>query len=60
MREAHKDPETLEELDKQWKEAEVFTGDPLTDIAADCNTCNASSQDAMKELNKVARGKNES
>ena len=60
LREAHKDPETLEELDKQWKEAEVFTGDPLTDVAADCNTCNASSQDAMKELNKVARGKNES
>lgn len=36
-----KDPETLEELDEEWREAEAFTGDPLKDVAADCKTCNA-------------------
>lgn len=35
--EAPKDPETLEELDEEWKEAEAFSGDPV----ADCNSCNA-------------------
>ncbi len=38
---SQKDPETLEELDEEWQEAEAFTGDPLRDIAADCNSCNA-------------------
>ena len=33
---ACKDPETLEELDEQWKEAAAFSGDPV----ADCNSCN--------------------
>ena len=59
LREAHKDSETLEELDKQWKEAEVFTGDPLTDVAADSSTCNAF-PNTMEALNKMARGKNDS
>ncbi len=35
--EAPKDPETLDELDEEWKEAEAFSGDPV----ADCNGCNA-------------------
>jgi nitrate reductase delta subunit len=56
LREAHKDPETLEELDKQWKEAEAFTGDPLTDVAADSNTCNAF-PNTMETLNKMTGGK---
>ncbi len=30
-----KDPETLSELDEQWREAEAFSGD----AAADCNSC---------------------
>jgi len=56
LREAHKDPETLEELDKQWKEAEAFTGNPLTDVAADSNTCNAF-PNTMETLNKMTGGK---
>ena len=56
LKEAHKDPETLEELDKQWKEAEAFTGDSLTDVSADSNTCNAF-PNTMEALNKMAGGK---
>ena len=57
LKEAHKDPETLEELDKQWKEAEAFTGgDPLSDVSADHKTCNAF-PNTMEALNKVAGGK---
>ncbi|MDP6681286.1 MAG: nitrate reductase molybdenum cofactor assembly chaperone [Pelagibacteraceae bacterium] len=56
LREAHKDPETLEELDKQWKEAEAFTGNSLSDVAADSNTCNAF-PNTMEALNKIAGGK---
>ncbi len=56
LKEAHRDPETLEELDKQWREAEVFTGNPLTDVAADSNTCNAF-PNTMEALNKMTRGK---
>ena len=56
LREAHKDPETLEELDKQWKEAEAFTSDPLTDVAADSNTCNAFPH-TMEALNKITGSK---
>lgn len=37
---APKDPETLEELDEQWKEAEAFSGDPVRDAGADCRGCN--------------------
>jgi len=59
LREAHKDPETLEELDKQWKEAEAFTSDPLTDVVADSNACNAFPH-TMEALNKMAGGKNDS
>lgn len=42
------DPQTLEELDEQWKEAEAFSGDPL----ADCNTCNAFPE-ATETLHKM-------
>ena len=56
LREAHKDPETLEELDKQWKEAEAFTGNSLSDVAADSNTCNAF-PNTMEALNKIAGSK---
>ena len=35
-----KDPETLEEIDAEWKEAEAFSGDPLQDVAKNCNSCN--------------------
>ncbi len=55
LREAHKDPETLEELDQQWKEAEAF-GDPLTDAATDSSACNAF-PNTMEALNKMTRDK---
>ena len=32
-----RDPQTLEELDEEWREAEAFTGDPLRDAAQGCN-----------------------
>lgn len=38
---APKDPETLEELDEDWKEAEAFGGDPGADAAMGCGTCSA-------------------
>ena len=56
IRESRKDPETLEELDEQWKEAEAFTGDPLVDVEADCNTCSAF-PNTTKVLNKMTGGK---
>jgi len=56
LREAHKDPKTLEELDKQWKEAEAFTGNPLTDVAVDSSTCNVF-PNAVEALNKMTEGK---
>jgi ubiquinone biosynthesis protein Coq4 len=56
LREAHKDPKTLEELDQQWKEAEVFTGDPLTDVAANSGTCNAF-PNTMEVVNKITGSK---
>ncbi len=46
-----KDPETLEELDKEWQEAKAFSGDPL----ADCDTCNAF-PNATETLQKMAGG----
>ncbi len=49
--EAPKDPETLEELDEEWKEAEAFSGDPV----ADCNSCNAF-PNATEALNKQMGG----
>lgn len=48
---APKDPETPEELDEEWREAEAFSGDPV----ADCNTCNAF-PNATAIIEKVARG----
>ncbi len=51
LEKAPKDPETLEELDEEWKEAEAFTGDPL----ADCNTCNAF-PNATSSLQKMVGG----
>ena len=56
IRESRKDPETLEELDEQWKEAEAFTGDPLVYVEADCNTCSAF-PNTTKVLNKMTGGK---
>lgn len=52
---APKDPETLEELDEEWKEAEAFSGDPLKDAMVDCNTCNAF-PNATESLQKIAGG----
>jgi nitrate reductase delta subunit len=52
---APRDPETLEELDEEWKEAEAFSGDPLADVAADCNTCDAF-PNATESLQKMAGG----
>lgn len=49
--EAPKDPETLEELDEEWKEAEAFSGDPV----AVCNSCNAF-PNATEALNKQMGG----
>ncbi len=46
-----KDPETLDELDEQWQEAEAFSGDPV----ADCKTCNAF-PNAMSALEKQVGG----
>lgn len=48
---APKDPETLEELDEEWRETEAFSGDPL----AECNTCNAF-PNATETLQKMAGG----
>lgn len=53
LEKAPKDPETLEELDAEWKEAEAFSGDPLADMAADCKTCNAF-PNATDALDKMA------
>ena len=50
-----KDPETLEELDEEWEEAEAFTGDPLKDAAMDCNSCDAF-PNATESLQKMAGG----
>ena len=52
-----KDPETLEELDEEWREAEAFTGDPVKDMAAtsSCNSCNAF-PNASEELEKIVGG----
>lgn len=54
---APKDPETLEELDEEWREAEAFSGDPLKDVAAtsNCNTCDAF-PNASEALKKMAGG----
>tara|TARA_R110002110_G_scaffold316322_2_gene529287 strand:- start:236 stop:940 length:705 start_codon:yes stop_codon:yes gene_type:complete len=52
---APKDPETLEELDAEWKEAEAFSGDPLADAAVNCSTCNAF-PNATEALEKMAGG----
>ena len=52
---APKDPETLEELDEEWKEAEAFSGDPLQDVATDCGSCNAF-PNATETLQKMAGG----
>jgi len=48
---APKDPETLEELDEEWKEAEAFGGDPL----ADCDTCGVFSN-TTQHLAKMVEG----
>jgi len=56
LKEAYKDPETLEELDKQWTEAEAFTGDLPSGGAADSNICNAF-PNTMEALNKIPGGK---
>ncbi len=55
LEKAPKDPETLEELDEEWKEAEAFGGDPLQSVAADCSTCNAF-PNATETLNRMAGG----
>ena len=57
MEAAPKDPETLDELDEEWREAEAFSGDPLKDIAAtsSCNTCDAF-PNASAALKKMAGG----
>ncbi len=55
LKKAPKDPETLEELDEEWKEAEAFSGDPLRDVAADCSTCNAF-PNATETFNKMTGG----
>jgi len=55
LEKAPKDPETLEELDEEWKEAEAFSGDPFQDVAASCSTCNAF-PNATEALEKMAGG----
>lgn len=50
-----KDPETLEELDAEWKEAEAFSGDPLQDVATSCGNCN-SSPNLMRQLERMVGG----
>lgn len=51
LKDAPKDPETLEELDEEWKEAEAFSGDPL----ADCSGCNQF-PNAIRDLEKQVGG----
>lgn len=48
---APKDPETLEELDEEWREAEAFSGDPR----ADCHSCNSFAH-TTQTLEKMLRG----
>jgi len=52
---APKDPETLEELDEEWREAEAFGGDPLKSAQADCGTCNAF-PNATEQIDKMVGG----
>ena len=51
IRQAPKDPETLEELDEEWKEAEAFGGDPLEA----CSSCNQF-PNAIRDLEKQVGG----
>lgn len=55
LKAAPKDPETLEELDEEWAEAEAFGGDPLKSTQADCGTCNAF-VGATEEIEKMIGG----
>ncbi len=48
MEKTPKDPQTLEELDEEWKEAEAFSGDPV----ADCNAC-STGVGATKPIDKT-------
>ncbi len=53
LEKAPKDPETMEELDAEWREAEVFAGDDLrANVATDCNTCNEISNTQRKHYKK--------
>lgn len=51
LREARQDPETFEELDEEWKEAEAFGGDPLEA----CSSCNQF-PNAIRDLEKQVGG----
>jgi nitrate reductase molybdenum cofactor assembly chaperone NarJ/NarW len=51
LEKAPKDPETLQELDEEWKEAEAFSEKP----SSDCNTCNAF-PNATEALDKMVGG----
>ncbi|MDA7635065.1 nitrate reductase molybdenum cofactor assembly chaperone [Alphaproteobacteria bacterium] len=52
---ASPDPQTLEELDEEWREAEAFSGDPLKDSMLDCNSCDVF-PNATEALKKMAGG----
>jgi len=51
LKEAPKDPETLDELDEEWEEAEAFGGDPLEA----CSSCNQF-PNAIRDLEKQVGG----
>lgn len=51
LEDAPKDPQTLEELDEEWKEAEAFGGDPLDN----CSGCNQF-PNAIRDLEKQVGG----
>ena len=54
MKASPRDPETLEELDEQWKDSEAFNKDSLQDTGSDCSDCNISSNaKPVKKLSEV-------
>ena len=51
LKDAPKDPETLDELDEEWEEAEAFGGDPIEA----CSSCNQF-PNAIRDLEKQVGG----
>ncbi|UAT42880.1 nitrate reductase molybdenum cofactor assembly chaperone [Anaplasmataceae bacterium AB001_6] len=50
IKKAPKDPVGLEEIDEQWEEKAAFTGDPIADLATNCNNCSAFTSKTLNEI----------